>query len=79
MGLPAQKRDPLGSIFLTPLGGIATALLGLFLAEYAWRKNSEEAWEVTKGLIVGWGWAFVIRLVIGIVMIAMWGIWAFVR
>lgn len=66
----------LGSIFLTPLGGILTALLGLFLAEYAARKDQAAAFEVTKAMAIGWGWSFAARFGIGLVMVLLWGIWA---
>jgi len=72
----ASVAGLLGSIFLTPIGGIALALLGLFLAEYARRKDQEEAWAVTKAMAIGWGWAFVARFGIGFVMIALWAVWA---
>lgn len=72
----AMLAGVVGSIFLTPLLGIPLALLGLYLAEWARRKEAQAAWEVTKGMMVGWGWAFVIRFAIGMVMIGVWGIWA---
>lgn len=65
-----------GSIFLTPLGGIAATLGALYLAEYAHRQDRTEAWAVTKSMAIGWGWAFVARFSIGLVMIGLWAIWA---
>ncbi len=65
-----------GSFFLTPIGGIAVTLAALFLAEYAVHKDPETAWKITKEMAIGWGWAFVIRLGFGIVMIGLWAIWA---
>ncbi len=65
-----------GSIFLTPLGGIAATLGALYLAENAHRKNRAEAWAVTKSMALGWGWAFVARFSIGLVMIGLWAVWA---
>ncbi|MEJ5310302.1 MAG: DUF456 domain-containing protein [Anaerolineae bacterium] len=65
-----------GSIFLTPLGGIAAALLGLYLAENSYRKDRSEAWRITKAMAIGWGWSFVARFSIGLVMIGLWAIWA---
>ncbi len=65
-----------GSIFLTPLGGIAAALFGLYLAEYSYRQDRAEALEVTKAMAIGWGWSFVARFSIGLVMIGLWAIWA---
>lgn len=65
-----------GSIFLTPIGGIAVTLLTLYLSEYAHRKNRDEAWEVTKGMAIGLGWSFVARFGVGLLMIGLWAIWA---
>ena len=65
-----------GSLFLTPLGGIAAALLGLYLAEYSYRKDRTESWRITKEMALGWGWSFIARFSIGAVMIGLWAIWA---
>jgi uncharacterized protein YqgC (DUF456 family) len=65
-----------GSIFLTPIGGIAAALLGLYLAEYSYRKDRAEAWRITKEMALGWGWSFVARFSIGLLTIGLWAIWA---
>ncbi len=65
-----------GSLFLTPIGGIFTALGGLYLAEYLARKDKTAAWKATKGMALGWGWSFVARFSIGVVMIGVWAIWA---
>ena len=65
-----------GSIFLTPLGGIAATLGALYLAEYVHRQDRAEAWAVTKSMAIGWGWAFVARFSIGLLMIGLWAIWA---
>jgi len=66
----------LSSIFLTPLVGIPATLTALYLIEYLHRRDHTETWEVTKGMALGWGWAFVARLAIGLVMIGLWAIWA---
>jgi hypothetical protein len=64
------------SLLLTPLGGIVAALLAIFLMEYAYRKDAQEALETMKQMFYGFGWAFVARFAIGIVMIVLWAIWA---
>lgn len=66
-----------GSLMFPPFGGILAAPLTLFLAEYVRRKrNWNEAFATVKALVVGWGWAFVIRFAIGVVMTGLWMIWA---
>ena len=64
------------SIVFTPLVGIAAALGALFLAEYVASRDRRKALAVTKGMAIGWGWSFVARFGAGLMMIALWGIWA---
>ena len=66
----------IASIFFTPLTGLLAAPLGLFLAELRRLKNQNEAWESTKAYMIGWGWAFGARFIIGLVMIGSWMLWA---
>ncbi len=60
-----------------PVGGIIAAPLVLFLMEYLRLQDSEEATKVVKALLVGWGMAFVVRFGLGVVMMILWGIWAY--
>lgn len=65
--------------FLIPIpivGGVFAALLVLFLIEWARRKDARQALTSLKGMLIGWGWAFVFRFIIGLVMIGLWMIWA---
>ena len=64
------------SIVFTPLAGIAAALGALFLAEFVSSKDYRKALAVTKGMAIGWGWSFVARFGVGLMMIALWAIWA---
>jgi uncharacterized protein YqgC (DUF456 family) len=65
-----------GSLFLTPLLGIPITLLALFLTEYARQKDSERAWAATKSMIFGWGTSVVVRLLLGMAMLILWAMWA---
>jgi hypothetical protein len=56
--------------------GIAGALGALFLAEYIFSRDYRKALAVTKGMAIGWGWSFVARFGVGLMMIALWAIWA---
>lgn len=60
-----------------PVGGIVAAPLTLFLVEYQRRGDSKEAGEVVKALLIGLGMAFVVRFGLGVVMLILWGIWAY--
>jgi uncharacterized protein YqgC (DUF456 family) len=64
------------SIFFTPLVGLAAAPAGLFLAELNRLKNRDEAIKSTKAYMIGWGWAFAARFLIGLTMIGLWMLWA---
>jgi len=64
------------SLIFSPLGGLIAAPIVLYLSEKNQGHTPEEAKKITKGLMVGWGWAFAMRFAIGFIMIALWVIWA---
>jgi len=66
------------SLVLTPLAGLVAAPLTLFLAEY-FRNNQDRelAWKITSGLMVGCGWAFIVRSALGVLAIGLYAWWAF--
>jgi uncharacterized protein YqgC (DUF456 family) len=66
------------SIFFTPLIGLVAAPLGLFLAESRRLKNRDAAVATTKAYMIGWGWAFGVRFLIGLAIIGLWALWAWV-
>jgi len=68
----------IASIFFTPLIGLVAAPAGLFLAESRRLKNRDAAIDSTKTYMIGWGWAFGVRFLIGILMIGLWMLWAWV-
>jgi uncharacterized protein YqgC (DUF456 family) len=69
----------LATIFLTPIGGIIAGPLVVFLLEYYHHRDAKKALTALKGLAIGWGMAFVVRFLIGLVMIGLWLVWAFNR
>lgn len=64
-----------GTFVFPPVGGIVAAPTLLFLLEYARLRDSQEAWDVTRGLLTGWGLSFIARFMIGLAMIVIWAIW----
>ena len=64
------------SLFLTPLAGIIASPLGLFLAEWRRIKDKQAALANTRSWMTGWGWSVLARVGIGVVMIFLWGLWA---
>src|SRR5262249_16159403 len=66
-----------GSIFFTPVIGLLSAPAGLFASEFIRRKDWRAALKTVGAMLIGWGWSFVVRLVIGIIKTGLWIIWAF--
>ncbi len=65
--------------FIIPIpiiGGILAALLVLFLIEWLRLKDARKALTSMRGMLIGCGWAIVFRVIIGLVMIGLWLIWA---
>jgi uncharacterized protein len=60
------------------IGGVLAGLLTLFGIEWLRRKDWRKALLSLRGMLIGWGWAFVIRFIIGMVMIGLWFIWALI-
>ena len=60
------------------IGGVLAGLLTLFGIEWIRCKDWRKALASLKGMVIGWGWAFVIRFIIGMIMIGLWLIWAWV-
>jgi uncharacterized protein YqgC (DUF456 family) len=65
------------TLVLPPLGGIIAAPLVLFGMEYHRLKDRDKAIEVMRALLAGWGWSFVVRFGIGLMMMFLWVIWVF--
>lgn len=69
----------IGTMIFPPVGGLIGAPLVLFLAEYQRERDRDKALATVKALALGWGWAFVARFGIGVVMMALWGVWALIN
>ncbi len=66
-----------GTLILPPIGGLIAAPLVLYVMELRRLGDSEEAKIVVKALLTGWGLAFIVRFGLGVVMLGLWGIWAY--
>lgn len=66
------------SLIFTPLGGMLAAPAGLFAAEWRRLHDRDAAFANTKAWMTGWGWAIAVRMGIGVIMIALWMLWAWV-
>ncbi len=68
----------LGSLLLSPIGGLLLALAALFAFEFYRVKDWRQALRSTRDMALGCGWASVARFGMGGVMILLWLLWAFV-
>ncbi len=66
----------IASIFLTPLVGLAASPLALFGAEYLRLRNRRLAFDSARAYMIGWGWSFAAVFSIGLLMLALWLLWA---
>jgi uncharacterized protein YqgC (DUF456 family) len=64
------------SLILTPIVGIIASPVGLFLAEWYRLKDRNTAFVNTKAWLTGWGWSFAARFGIGILIVLLWALWA---
>jgi uncharacterized protein YqgC (DUF456 family) len=58
-----------------PLGLIAGMLLGIFVIEYWIHKDPDRAMRATFGMGVGYGASFIVKIFLGLAMIAIWIGW----
>lgn len=66
------------SLVLTPIAGLVAAPLALFIHEFfRLEQDGKEAWQVTRGLMLGCGWAFVTRFALGVIQVGLFAWWAF--
>ena len=66
-----------GGIFLTPFGGLAVALLVLFIAELVRINDTKAAFRSASSMAFGCGWAVIARLGVAILMILLFVMWYF--
>lgn len=60
-----------------PIGGLIAAPLILYLMEFRRIGESQQATEIVKALMLGLGLSFVARFLLGLLMIGLWGAWAY--
>jgi uncharacterized protein YqgC (DUF456 family) len=66
------------SLVLTPIAGLVAAPAALFIHEFfRLDQDGKEAWMVTRGLMLGCGWAFVTRFALGVLQVSLYAWWAF--
>jgi uncharacterized protein len=66
-----------GTFIIPLLGGLIFSILGVLVVELIRKKNWKIAWVTTREMALGFGWAVVVRIGIGAIMIGIWLVWAF--
>jgi uncharacterized protein YqgC (DUF456 family) len=66
----------IASLFFTPLVGLVASPLGLFLAELHRLGDRQAASANTRAWMIGWGWSFAVRFIIGVAITGLWMVWA---
>ena len=66
------------SIFLTPFAALLATPLALYLTEYYRLRSGREALASTKGWLIGFSWSLAAMFGIGVLMIGLWFLWAFI-
>ena len=73
--LVALLAGLLGTLFFTPFGGFVLAPLSILLLEYVRLRDWKEAWQSLRGLATGWGAAYFVRILMGLLIIGLWWLW----
>jgi uncharacterized protein YqgC (DUF456 family) len=66
------------SLFLTPFAALFATPLALYGAEYHRLRDHRAAFASTKGWLIGFSWSLAAMFSIGVVMIVLWLLWAWV-
>jgi uncharacterized protein YqgC (DUF456 family) len=74
--LVALVAGIIGTFVLPPFGGLLFAALGILIFEWIRKKDLKEGLKSTGGILKGCGLGIVVRVLIGLVMIGIWGAWA---
>jgi uncharacterized protein len=64
------------SIFLTPIIGLIASPLALLTLEYIRVRDRRKAFDSTKAYVLSYGWAFLARFAVGLAMVGLWMLWA---
>jgi hypothetical protein len=66
----------IASVFLTPLIGMLASPLSLFGMEYFRLRDRKLAFTSAKTYMIAWGWSFAAVFGVGVLMILLWLLWA---
>lgn len=66
-----------GTFLFPPIGGLFAALIALFVVELIRLGNWHQALSSSRSMVTGLGWATLMRLGLGTIMIVIWTLWAY--
>lgn len=75
--LLAYLAGILASVFFTPLIGLAASPIALFGVEWRRLRDRRQGFASARAYMIAWGWSFAAVFAIGVVMVALWVLWAF--
>lgn len=76
--LLALAGGVIGSLVWPPFGGLIAALLLVFAVEFFRLRDWRQALRSMRSMAAGCGWAVIVRMLIGAIMILLWFIEVFV-
>ena len=68
----------IASCFFTPFAALVITPLALYGVEYLRLRDAKQAFDSAKGWLIGFGWTFLALFAIGVVMIGLWMLWAWI-
>jgi uncharacterized protein YqgC (DUF456 family) len=68
-----------GTILFPPFGGLIAAPLVVWLIEYLRLRDLDRAFASLRGMAIGFGASYVVRLMLGLAMIGLWLVWVINR
>jgi uncharacterized protein YqgC (DUF456 family) len=73
--LAAMAAGLIGTLAFPPIGGFIAAPLAVLALEYYRLKDWDLAWKALRGMAAGWGLSFVVRFLIGLLVMGLWWLW----
>lgn len=73
--LVALGAGVVGTLLLPPFGGIIAAPLAVLLLEYYRRRDWAQSQAALTGMVKGYGVAFILRVLGGLLMMILWWAW----
>jgi uncharacterized protein len=74
--LIALVAGVVGTILFPPFGGIIAAPIAVFVVEMIRLRNARRALKALTGMATGYGLSYIVRFGIGLLIMALWWLWA---